>query len=270
MALAAAGCARVSRNTSRAQPPPSACTPTNPAPCEPACFAGDGKACAIYGLAVEGVADAPVRLKKNIASGRRALERGCALDDLDACAELQGYIYDYADDKNGACDGYLKLCNRGHHRSCSFAGSCLIYEHGFPHDVERAIALYQASCEKGERVGCRELAYLEEHGEYVEAGWCVTGEKRSYSTRYGTVGGIRPARPVTSGGFGAWELAARWSATDLSDGGGDRGRVGSVGLNWYPVDPLRISIGAQRAHRELADGTQRDATLAELQVQLGL
>jgi phosphate-selective porin OprO and OprP len=107
------------------------------------------------------------------------------------------------------------------------------------------------------------------HGEYVEAGWCLTGEKRSYSTRYGTVGGIKPYSPVTAGGFGAWELAARWSATDLRDGGGDWGRVNSVGLNWYPIDLLRISAGAQRAHRELFDGTQRDATLAQLQFQLG-
>ncbi len=107
------------------------------------------------------------------------------------------------------------------------------------------------------------------HGEYIEAGWCLTGEKRGYSTRYGTVGGIKPYRPVTAGGFGAWELAARWSATDLREGGGDWGRVASVGLNWYPIDPLRISIGAQRAHRELFDGTQRDGTLGQLQFQLG-
>jgi phosphate-selective porin OprO/OprP len=108
------------------------------------------------------------------------------------------------------------------------------------------------------------------HGEYIEAGWCLTGEKRGYSTRYGTVGGITPNRPVTLGGYGAWELAARWSTTDLRQGGGDSGRVNSVGLNWYPVDLLRISIGAQRAHRELFDGTQRDGTLAQLQFQVGL
>lgn len=108
------------------------------------------------------------------------------------------------------------------------------------------------------------------HGEYVEAGWCLTGEKRAYSTRYGTVGGIRPQRPLTAGGPGAWELATRWSSTDLSEGAGDRGRVGSVGLNWYPVDLLRISVGAQRAHRELFDGTQRDGTLSQLQLQLSL
>lgn len=107
------------------------------------------------------------------------------------------------------------------------------------------------------------------HGEYVEAGWALTGERRGYSTRYGTVGGISPNNPITVGGYGAWELAARWSATDLSNGGGDRGRVLSAGLNWYPVDLLRLSLAAQRSHRDVADGTTRDATIAQLQFQLG-
>ncbi|MBL6751854.1 MAG: hypothetical protein ISP90_15105 [Nevskia sp.] len=106
------------------------------------------------------------------------------------------------------------------------------------------------------------------HGEYVEAAWSLTGERRSYSTRYGTVGGITPNEPVTLGGFGAWELAARWSTTDLRDGGGDRGRIVNLGLNWYPVDPLRISIGAERVHRDLADGSARAATIAQMQFQL--
>jgi len=106
------------------------------------------------------------------------------------------------------------------------------------------------------------------HGEYVEAGWSLTGERRSYSTRYGTVGGITPNEPVTFGGFGAWELAARWSATDLRDGGGDLGRVVALGLNWYPVDPLRVSVAGERVHRGLADGSQRDASIVQLQLQL--
>ncbi|WP_169740740.1 OprO/OprP family phosphate-selective porin [Nevskia soli] len=105
-------------------------------------------------------------------------------------------------------------------------------------------------------------------GEYVEAGWSLTGERRSYSTRYGTVGGITPNQPVTLGGYGAWELAARWSATDLRSGGGDRGSVISLGLNWYPADSLRISLAAQKMRRSLADGTERDASVAQLQFQL--
>jgi TPR repeat protein len=43
-----------------------------------------------------------------------------------------------------------------------------MWEDGFPHDVERAIGLVRASCEQGERVGCRELALMTERGVYIE------------------------------------------------------------------------------------------------------
>lgn len=83
---------------------------------------------------------------------------------------LLGYDYDYTESaKHAACVGWLSLCDRGHLRSCSFGGNCLLYEPGFPHDVERAIALYRASCDKGDRVGCRELAFLAERGVYAES-----------------------------------------------------------------------------------------------------
>lgn len=108
------------------------------------------------------------------------------------------------------------------------------------------------------------------HGAYAEAAWCLTGEQRSYSTRYGTIGGISPNRPVDLGGWGAWELAARWSVTDLSDGGGDRGHVGSLGLNWYPVDPIRLSLIVQHAHLEPAGQDPRDSNLAQLLLQFSL
>ncbi len=105
------------------------------------------------------------------------------------------------------------------------------------------------------------------YGDYVEAAWSLTGERRPYSTRYGIIGGVTPNHPITENGWGAWELAARWSMTDLRDGGGDFGRIASVGLNWYPVDPLRISIGGERAHMELPDGERRDGNIAQLRLQ---
>ncbi|MDE3009734.1 MAG: hypothetical protein KGI67_02495 [Pseudomonadota bacterium] len=108
------------------------------------------------------------------------------------------------------------------------------------------------------------------HGAYAEAAWCLTGEQRSYSTRYGTIGGISPDRPVDLGGWGAWEVAARWSVTDLSDGGGDRGQVATLGLNWYPVDAIRLSLIAQHAHLEPAGQDPRDSNLAQLLLQFSL
>jgi phosphate-selective porin OprO/OprP len=105
-------------------------------------------------------------------------------------------------------------------------------------------------------------------GEYVEAAWAVTGERRPYSTRYGVVGGISPNRPLSYGGIGAWELAVRWSRTDLRDGGGNLGWTQSAGLNWYPEDPLRISLSAGRTHLQFADGGSRSGTLVQLRLQL--
>jgi phosphate-selective porin OprO/OprP len=55
---------------------------------------------------------------------------------------------------------------------------------------------------------------------------------------------------LETGGWGAWEIAARYSHIDLDDGvndlagGGIRGGVGTIytlALNWYPNALVRIS-----------------------------
>ncbi|HXJ19887.1 MAG TPA: tetratricopeptide repeat protein [Polyangia bacterium] len=140
--------------------------------CAARCFAqpGEGRACATYGLAVMGVADAPVRLKVDIPTARRAFQRGCALGDLDSCGGVQDLDYDYAEDgAMTACNGWLALCARGHQRSCVFGGGCLMHEAGFPQDVERGLALIRAACQTNEKVGCRSLAFAAEDGKYMDA-----------------------------------------------------------------------------------------------------
>ena len=44
----------------------------------------------------------------------------------------------------------------------------------------------------------------------------VTGEARRYIPTTGAYSGVRPEHPVGSGGWGAWELAARYSYLDLN------------------------------------------------------
>jgi TPR repeat protein len=169
LATATAGCTRGTRKPAQT-PQVVGCAPTNPEPCEAACFAGDGRACAIYGEAVNGLSDAPLRLKRNIARGRRAVEHGCQLGNLGACCLLQEYNYDYTESgKHAACEAWLALCDRGDLRSCSVSAACLMWVPGFPHDVERAIALVRTSCDKGQRDGCRELALMTERGVYIES-----------------------------------------------------------------------------------------------------
>jgi len=56
-------------------------------------------------------------------------------------------------------------------------------------------------------------------GWYVEAGWFITGETRSYNE--GEFGGIKVKNPVLGGdkggGWGAWQIAGRYDVIDLTD-----------------------------------------------------
>lgn len=105
---------------------------------------------------------------------------------------------------------------------------------------------------------------------YAELGWVLTGERRDYSTRYGAFSGVEPKRPVFGGkrnGFGAFELGARYSATDLSDGGGDKGSAAGLALNWYPHTQLKASLNVQRLTIEPSTGPEEDTTLVQVRAQ---
>jgi phosphate-selective porin len=86
----------------------------------------------------------------------------------------------------------------------------------------------------------------------VEGAYTLTGERRDYRGRAGVFDGISPKRPLGRGGYGAVEVAARFSSTDLQDEtlGGDTGTVLGAGVNWYPRDDLKVSLGGQRVERE--------------------
>lgn len=75
-------------------------------------------------------------------------------------------------------------------------------------------------------------------GAYVYASWFLTGEHRPYKTGEGAFDRLKPRRPFLFGenaGPGAWELAARYSFLDLSDGDVSGGELDTytLGLNWY-------------------------------------
>lgn len=95
------------------------------------------------------------------------------------------------------------------------------------------------------------------NGGYVEASWTLTGEHRNYIPATGAYSGIVPAHPFSPGsndfGFGAFELAGRYSAISLNDNftpgvapgtsnavGGGKQTVYAVGLNWYPNANMRF------------------------------
>ena len=84
-------------------------------------------------------------------------------------------------------------------------------------------------------------------GYYLQGGWMISGERRRYNAVTGSFQNPRPLIPFSSaGGFGAWEIAARYSRMSLNFEAGLAGTAaipGSVrggeqsirtlGVNWY-------------------------------------
>lgn len=88
-------------------------------------------------------------------------------------------------------------------------------------------------------------------GWQATASYVLTGEKNSYK-------GIDPARPFDprKGGWGAWELAARYSRLDVDatafptfanpDQSAESARAWAVGLNWYPNRNVKVMLDYER------------------------
>ncbi|MGR8933493.1 MAG: OprO/OprP family phosphate-selective porin [Gammaproteobacteria bacterium] len=81
-------------------------------------------------------------------------------------------------------------------------------------------------------------------GWYVQAGYTLTGESRTYDVKNGKFKRLKPAQnfSLTNGGWGAWEVAARYGAVDLNDSGyfgGSQSDV-TVALNWYVNENVRF------------------------------
>ena len=81
-------------------------------------------------------------------------------------------------------------------------------------------------------------------GYWIAGSWVLTGEMRPYNRKSGTFRNLPVARTVYQGGKGAWELSARWSSIDLTDGLVDGGEmdIASLGLTWW-LTPI-FSVGA--------------------------
>ncbi|HOW64401.1 MAG TPA: porin [Verrucomicrobiota bacterium] len=75
------------------------------------------------------------------------------------------------------------------------------------------------------------------NGLYASASWFLTGESRPYDRIEGMFGRVVPKRNFDfgHGGWGAWELAARYSFVDLDSADVHGGRLSMLmaGLNWY-------------------------------------
>jgi phosphate-selective porin OprO/OprP len=91
-------------------------------------------------------------------------------------------------------------------------------------------------------------------GFYVQAGYFLTGEQRSYDPETGAFGRVVPRRAfdLHGGGWGAWELAARYDELSLDDFDfrsgviGGSGRSLTAGVNWYLTPTTRLMLNYVR------------------------
>jgi len=81
-------------------------------------------------------------------------------------------------------------------------------------------------------------------GWYIQGSWFLTGESRHLSNKDAMFHSIKPHSVVGKGGYGAWEVAARYSSVDLSDGAVDGGEEDNftIGVNWYPTKTTRMML----------------------------
>jgi phosphate-selective porin OprO and OprP len=99
-------------------------------------------------------------------------------------------------------------------------------------------------------------------GYYLQAGWMLTGESHRYNMTNGSYQNPRPFVNASSqGGIGAWELALRYSHTDLnyhqgiegsatpSDGvRGGMQNILTTGINWYLNPNVKLVLNYLHIH----------------------
>jgi phosphate-selective porin OprO/OprP len=127
------------------------------------------------------------------------------------------------------------------------------------------------------------LPSLKFQGGYGEVAYALTGETRRYNAGSASYAGILPANPfsLSGGGWGAWEIAGRFSTVDLNDQlatangvAGGRQTIYTVALNWYAnrnvrlmFDYLHGTIGKQISPTNIGDaGAKFDAFAMRTQV----
>ncbi|MCY2964262.1 MAG: porin, partial [Planctomycetota bacterium] len=89
---------------------------------------------------------------------------------------------------------------------------------------------------------------------YTQVGYFLTGEHRPYLKKAGAIDRVKPFRNVKffdndGTGWGAWEIAARYSYIDLNSRDIDGGRLNdlTLGLNWYLNPNAKVQFNWIRA-----------------------
>lgn len=102
-------------------------------------------------------------------------------------------------------------------------------------------------------------------GWYLQAGYFLTGERRSYSNSSGVFGGPR------LGDSGAWEVVGRFSSLNLDDSGaaifGGEMENFTLGVNWYPRSNVRFMFNYVNVDSEIL-GVANDPSIIQFRAQV--
>ncbi len=92
-------------------------------------------------------------------------------------------------------------------------------------------------------------------GAYAQVSYFLTGEHKVYEPEYGRFGRVKPKANFNpaQGGWGAWEIAARYSYLDLDDRNVEGGKLSDVtaAINWYLYPNARIMLNY--IHADVSD-----------------
>lgn len=89
---------------------------------------------------------------------------------------------------------------------------------------------------------------------YVAASWFVTGEMKNLDVKKGEWGRTKILNPMTSGGLGALELAARYDKIDLTDfnvpATAGEYTAWTLGATWYPHPYVRFMANYTKSQND--------------------
>jgi len=105
---------------------------------------------------------------------------------------------------------------------------------------------------------------------YPQMGDLLTGEVRPFNKTAGVFGRLKPSRPWgDDGGWGALELAARYSYLDLNGLGFEGGRLNdlTIGVNWYLNQYMKFQVNYIRAFLNNPMHSASDADVIAMRAQ---
>lgn len=106
-------------------------------------------------------------------------------------------------------------------------------------------------------------------GWYGYVSWFVTGESRTYKSKAGIFDRVTPRSIVGKGGYGAVELAGRYSQLNLNDGPyqGGREKNYTIGVNWYATPSIRLMANYVFVDSKKA-GVEDDPQVLQIRAQV--